>query len=396
MTGTKGGTGRRRLVCRTPCPPGRAVREHQLDRTHQHRLAGDAVCARGGMAALALGMVASLLVGCGGSAEPEADRPSPTTASAGASADSSTARTLHVVATIELTSPANALVATPRWLWVLGGPSGVATKVDPATNTVVKVVHTPHPAGFGTYVDGSLWLASLLDSAVMELDADTGRLKRTIGSKAGKPFMRPIGIAATGDALWVVNHGDSDATVRSSLTRLDAQTGRVLGVTPLPGHHAGGPMVSAGQLWITMTQEGTVVRVDPATGHVVGSPILVDTGTCLSGTVADGDLWYTGLESDDDDFPCHNAGRRVDAASAELSPVVYGRGKSLLEFASAGGSIWASDIGHTLYRVNKQSGALRPSLTLDGPTATNRLVTAFGSLWVLGAETGQVTRVDVS
>lgn len=394
MTGTTGGTGRHRPVCRTPCPPGREERQHRLHRTHQHRLAADAVGARG-MAALALGVVASLLVGCGASEEPQAERPSPTTASVGGSADSSTARTLHLVATIKLTSPANALVATPDWLWVLGGPSGVLTKVDPATNTIVKEIHTPHPAGFGIYADGSLWIASLLDSAVMELDAATGKVQRTIESKAGKPFFRPIGVAATGDDLWVVNHGDPDATVRSSLTRLDARTGRVTATTDLPGHHAGGPLLAAGQVWITMTQEGTVVRVDPATGRVVGSPILVDTGTCLSGTVADGGLWYTGLESEDDDFPCHNVGRRVDAASAELSPVVYGPGKSLFEFASAGGSIWASDIGHTLYHVDKQSGALRPSLTLDGPTATNRLMTAFDSLWVLGAETGQLTRVNV-
>ena len=86
----------------------------------------------------------------------------------------------------------------------------------------------------------------------------------------------------------------------------------------------------------------------------------------------------------------------MDAASAELSPVVYGSGKSLYEFASAGGSIWASDVGHTLYRVEVKSGAITPNLVLDSPSATNRLITAFDSLWVLGAETGQVTRIDLS
>jgi len=94
---------------------------------------------------------------------------------------------------------------------VLGGPSGVLTKIDPATNTVGKEVHTPHPAGFGTYADGSLWIASLLDGAVMELDADTGHIQRIIESTAGRPFFRPIGVAATGDDLWVLNHGDLDA-----------------------------------------------------------------------------------------------------------------------------------------------------------------------------------------
>lgn len=290
------------------------------------------------------------------------------------------------------TSPASSLVATPDSLWVLGGPSGVITQVDPATNAVVRKVRTSHPAGFGTYADGSLWIASLLDSAVMELDADTGRLLRTIESKAGRPFFRPIGVAVTGDDLWVLNHGDE--SVRSTLTRLDRRTGSVIGRTDLPGHHAGGPLVAAGQLWITLTTESTVVRVDPATGRIDGTPILVATGTCLSASVADGDPWYTGFEADDGS--CHDAGRSVDAGSAKLSPVVYGPGKSLVNFAGAGGTVWASDIGHTLYQVDVKTGAIRPSLTLDPPDAPNQLLAAFGSIWVLGGPTGRLTRVDLT
>jgi len=45
----------------------------------------------------------------------------------------------------------------------------------------------------------------------MELDADTGHIQRIIESTAGRPFFRPIGVAATGDDLWVLNHGDLDA-----------------------------------------------------------------------------------------------------------------------------------------------------------------------------------------
>src|SRR5262249_39330988 len=39
----------------------------------------------------------------------------------------------HIVATLDVTS-ANAAVATQTRLWLLGGPSGVITQVDPATN----------------------------------------------------------------------------------------------------------------------------------------------------------------------------------------------------------------------------------------------------------------------
>ncbi|GAB3778251.1 hypothetical protein GCM10027601_02790 [Nocardioides ungokensis] len=304
----------------------------------------------------------------------------------------STGDSLRVVATLNL-PPGNALVATPDWLWVLGGPSGVLSQIDPATNTVVRKLRPPHPPGFGTYADGSLWIASFLEDAMMQLDADTGRVLRTIESSHGRPFSRPVGIAATGEDLWVLNHGDE--SVRASLTRLDARTGEVTGTTELPGHNAGGPFLVADQLWITLTMEGTVVRVDLRTGRVDGPPIVVDTGTCLATSVADGDLWYTGLD-DGEGGSCRTVARRLDADSGELSPISYGPDKSLFNFASAGGSVWASDIGHTIYHVDVDSGALRPSLTLHGPNATNRLVTAFGSLWVLGGESGQLVRIDVS
>jgi streptogramin lyase len=338
---------------------------------------------------LAIATVTLGLASCG-SEDPIAAPTSITTADT--TAVPSTGITLRVVATLNL-PPGNALVATPHWLWVLGGPSGVLTQIDPATNKVVRELRPPHPPGFGAYADGSLWIASLTEDAVMQLDANSGRVLRTIESSHGRPFFRPIGIGATGDDLWVLNHGDE--TVRSSLTRLDAHTGEVTGTTELPGHHAGGPLLAADQLWITLTTEGTVVRVDLGTGRVDGSPIVVDTGTCLAGSVADGNLWYTGLD-DGEGGSCRNVARRIYADSEELSPITYGRGKSLFNFASAGGSVWASDIGHTIYHVDVDSGAIRPGLTLPGPDGTNRLVTAFGSLWVLGGETGRLVRIDVS
>ena len=337
-------------------------------------------------------LAAALLVcgGCASGGRHAAASPEPSTSEAPTA--SSTGHGLHVTATLDL-PPSNALVATPDWLWVLGGPSGVLTQIDPATNTVVRKLTTPHPPGFGTYADGSLWIASLIDDAVMQVDADSGTVLRTIESAHGKPFFRPVGIAATGKDLWVVNHGDD--SVRSTLVRLDARSGAVTGTTELPGHHAGGPMLVGGQIWISLTTEGTVVRVDPGTGFVVGAPIRVDTGSCLSGSVVGGDLWLSSLDLGAD-LPCRNASRRIDAVTTALSPVVYGPGKSLYDFAEAGGSVWASDVGHTLYRVDVGSGAIHPALRLDGPDDYDRLAAAFGSLWVLGGETGRLVRVDVS
>lgn len=340
----------------------------------------------------ALAVAAALLVcgGCASGGRPETASPDPSTSKAPTA--SSTGHELHVTATLDL-PPANALVTTPDWLWVLGGPSGVLTQIDPATNTVARKLTTPHPPGFGTYADGSLWIASFLDDAVMQVDADSGTVLRTIESTHGKPFFRPVGITAIGKDLWVVNHADD--SVHSTLVRLDARSGTVTGTTELPGHHAGSPQLVGGQIWISLTTEGTVVRVDPGTGFVVGAPIRVDTGSCLSASVVGGDLWLSSLDLGAD-LPCRNASRRIDAVTTALSPVVYGAGRSLYDFATAGGSVWASDVGRTLYRVDVGSGAIRPALRLHGPDDYDRLVAAFGSLWVLGGETGRLVRVDVS
>lgn len=377
---------RKRAAPVRPCVPRRRCRDYRWARR-----ASDPrglVMRHIGSALAVVGAI--LLVGC--ASEHPTAAPSPTTATADATSARSTGDELRIVATLNL-PPSNALVATPRWLWVLGGPSGVLTQIDPSTNTVVRKIRPPHPPGYGTYADGSLWIASLLDDAVMQVNAGSGKVLRTLESTGGKPFFRPIGITAIGKDLWVVNHGDD--TVSSSLTRLDARTGAVIGTTKLPGHHAGGALRAAGKLWTTLAVEGTVIRIDPGTGHIVGSPIVIDTGTCLSASVAHGDLWYAGLD-DGQGGTCRTVARRLDPATGMLSPTSYGPDKKLFDFASTSGSVWASDLGRTIYHVDVDSGAIRASLTLPGPDATNRLDAAFGSLWVLGGESGQLVRIDVS
>jgi streptogramin lyase len=305
---------------------------------------------------------------------------------------STTAAPLHVVHTWRLHG-GNAMVATPDRLWVLGADSGFLTAIDPATNAVVRRLRPPHPVGFGTYDGGSLWAVSFMDDTVLQLDADTGRAMRTIDSRDGRPFYRPVGITMADHHLWVVNHGDDD--VRSSLVELDPATGRTLRIVPLPGHHAGGPTFAAGLLWVTLDEESSVLRVDPRTGHLVGAPISVDSGLCLSGSLAAGSLWLFGL-NDDEGGTCQTVGRRLDLATGTLSPVRYGPGLGLYNAATAGGALWATDLAHTIYRVDVDSGDAEPALTLDTPDASNRLASAFGSLWVYGGETGRLTRIDVS
>jgi hypothetical protein len=63
-------------------------------------------------------------------------------------------------------------------------------------------------------------------------------------------------------------------------------------------------------------------------------------------------------------------------------------------FADFGSEVWASDRDHTLYRVDVASGTLTPAVSLPGGAASNRLTSAFGSLWVLRPELNQLVRIE--
>jgi len=291
----------------------------------------------------------------------------------------------HVVATLDVMS-ADQAVATRGRLWFLGGPTGVITQVDPATNTVTKVVTPPFPVGFGTYAGGSLWVASYLHNVVMQLDPDTGRVLRTIERSPSAPWRGPVGVAYTGSYLWVVNHN------RPTLIRMDARTGDVAGVTRLPGRKAGSPLVAAGALWIAMNHGRLVVRVDPTTGQLDGNPVQLEAGACVASSFAAGELWFT--SNDDEESGCSDGAERVDPRTGTASPVEYRAGRELSEFAELGSEVWASDMDHTLYRVDIATGTLTPTLTLDGGADANRLISAFGSLWVLRPQTNEVIRID--
>lgn len=339
------------------------------------------------IAALVLATVMQGLGGCASDAEPGA-------AASGQHATSRTTTTtagaerLTVVASFHLHQITH-LVPTPTELWVLGGPSRKVTEVDPGTDTVRRTLTLPHPAAFGTYAGGWVWISSFADSVVMQVDPATGRVVRTVRGTAATPLDHPVGLVATGSTVWVVQHR------KAVLTRIDARTGGVIGDTVLPGDKAGDPAVEAGRIWVPVTDDEQsvtrVVQVDPATARVDGSPISVGSLQCGLSSIAEGRLWVTSPGAS----PCSNAVSALDLASETLSPTAFGSGKDLFEVVSVGGATWASDTRSTIYRLDTASGRVTPSLTLDGAPDYNQLTAAFGSLWVTRGDTGRLLRVRV-
>ena len=294
---------------------------------------------------------------------------------------------LHVVATVDVAGAFTILPAGDRF-WVIAGGTGEVTQVDPSTDRVTKVVSLPHPAAYATLTHGSLWLVSYYDDALMEVDARTGNLLRTLERSRTLPLSYPGGVVATGHDLWIVNHR------QPKLLRVDARTGKVSQTTSLAGHNAGGPSLVDGSMWVSVTREGLIYEVDSARGKVVGRPIPVESGLCLWASVVGSDIWFTSVRSEG--FNCQNGTSRLDTTTGEVSSMPWSEGKGLYTFTRYAGALWATDDKRTVYQVDEDTGALRTVMTLPGKPDANHLFTAFGSLWMTRSGAGEVLRLDVS
>ena len=277
------------------------------------------------------------------------------------------------------------LVVTPRLLWVLGGPSGEISAIDPATNEVVREVTLPHPAPYGSYAGGALWISSFADDVVMQVDATTGRVISTVVPSGRAPIREPVGAIILGHELWVVSHQPA------WLSRFDARTGRALGATRLPGDNAGGPDLVDGRLWVWLARQGRVLRFDARTGHRVGRSITIPTGMCTAISRVGPSFWVTSQRFGG--FACRPGTSRVDT-SGQVAEVHMSADHPLYSFASLGQELWADDLGNDLFRVDDGDGSLTPVLGFEGRTEPSPLVSAFGSLWV-GGDNGSVLRLDL-
>lgn len=314
------------------------------------------------------------LVGCSGGSSSQADQTGPP----GPAAEP----LLRVVATLDIPAAGN-VVTTRNRLWVISGGKTIVTQIDPQTNAISRRVSLPHPVAYGTVADESLWLVSYGDNALIELDAQTGKVLRTLESSPALPLSDPVGIAATGRDLWVLNHHNS------RLLRIDQQTGTLTGITELPGDAAAGPFLVGHTLWVAMTVQGLLYRVDPVSGKIVGRPLHVPTGLCVWESIIGHDIWATSVPFGD--FACTNGLSRVDTTTGHVTALASAEGKSLYTLTRYAGSLWATDLGTTLYQVDR-SGSLNPVLNFDRKD-TSHLFSAFGSLWITRPGHGQLLRL---
>jgi DNA-binding beta-propeller fold protein YncE len=143
--------------------------------------------------------------------------------------------------------------------------------------------------------------------------------------------------------------------------------------------------VGADAVWVTSERDGTLTRLDPESGEVVGRPVRLGAG--VSGVAVGGRwLWVTNQRRGELlrlDLESGRVLERIDVGGAP-GPIALG-----------GGRVWvADDKGGGITTVNAEGGRIYRR-GLPPQAAPLRLAVGAGGLWVSSASTGTVRRIDL-
>ena len=157
-------------------------------------------------------------------------------------------------------------------------PGDELDRVDPATGKVTQRI----PLGAArasalSFANGAVWVADLAGSSLIEVDAATGAVRRTLALD-----LRPTALALARGAIWVASY-DSGTVEQVDLRR---------GETITTVHVGNGPVslaVTPGSVWVANALDSTVSRIETAHGTVAAT-IPVGSGPSAL-AVDDGDVW---------------------------------------------------------------------------------------------------------
>ena len=202
------------------------------------------------------------------------------------------------------------------------------------------------------------------------------------GVQVSKPIpvgAAPLRIAAAPEAIWVTSEPDG------TLTRLDPESGEVVGRPHRLGAGISGVAVGAGSIWVSDPPHGQLLQIDPQSGEVVkridvaGSPGAIAFGG--------GDVWVA-----DEDGAGVSA---VDAASGRVERRGLAPRAAPLRLAVGAGGLWVSSASSgNVRRIDLGSLRVDPSIPVGrGPAG---VTVAHGLVWVANSRGETVTRVDPS
>ena len=291
-----------------------------------------------------------------------------------------------VVASIAVPDGRMAIASSGGRVWVasqeapLDGSARTIVGIDPSTNSVVATIEHDL-VGLNALTDafGSLWACARDELLRIDPFAATIIARYPVGCS--------IGLAAGFESLWLV-HGrtvvrfDPDSGTSIATIQLDATSGS-WGI-------AAGPDA----IWVSNGQgPGAITRIDPVTNTVAATiPIPFrtrnvhadNTGVWMSAERS----WIIGGAT---------SAVRIDPGTNKISQL-YNDGIDGIGLDKAGPYLWVVGWGGPVAVVDTRTDqTVFASNTLKPPGVTlggERLLWAFGSVWITEQRPGMVARVD--
>ncbi len=190
---------------------------------------------------------------------------------------------------------------------------------------------------------------------------------------------RAVGLAVSGNALWVVT--------TKGLARLDRRTGEHRALVPT-GRWPRAAAVDGAAVWVVNSaaftpRRGSLVRVDARSNRIVGAPVTLGRAP-VALAVSEGSLWVA------DEL--EGTVTRVAGSTRRIAARIRtGRGPTSV--AAGGGAVWIANTGgRTVSRVDPRTN--RVSATIDVGLAPRGLVFTRGALWGVATGDGIVFRLD--
>jgi streptogramin lyase len=219
----------------------------------------------------------------------------------------------------------------------------------------------------------AVWVTSEKDGTLTKLDPETGEV-------LGRP--RKIGVGISGIAIgsnwtWATNSRTGE------LLRLDPKSGRVLKEIDLPGEP--GPLaLGGGRVWVADEGGGGITAVNAEAGEVYRRGLPPQGPKLRLAWGAQG-LWVTVAGA--------NALRRVDPRTLLAGePIRVGRGPAGVTVA--GGFVWVANSREgSVTKVNPSLRAVEDSVAVDGHPGG--IDGGTSAVWVADREADAVRKIDL-
>jgi virginiamycin B lyase len=177
------------------------------------------------------------------------------------------------------------IATSPDSVWLVIDGRGMLARIDPEKLRISQRIEVPRGSLNPLYSDGLIWVTRSTGTEVSVVSAESGVFLATVSSGP-----KPRFLAAGAGSIWTLNQGDG------TLTRIDVQSKRAAGTTPLrtPGH-GGDVKFGHGIVWTTM------VKVPlSATDGTTGKVLCQWTGPGGDSLGVSGDaIWLTDYDAGD-------------------------------------------------------------------------------------------------